>query len=54
MSHAVQCYIQRWKIFFHYWPDRIQVNAKVAVHDQIAKAGQLALTNLRLGTLKLA
>lgn len=53
-GHLVQSLTQRWQILFDDQPDRPEVDAQVAVHDDVAKPGKFAPRDLRLCALDLA
>ena len=53
-GHAVHSPGQRWQVLFDDQPDRPEVNAQLALHDQVAKPGEFAPWNLRLAALDFA
>ena len=53
-GHATHRFGQGRQVLFDDQPDRTEVNAQVAMHDHIAKPGEIAPWDLWLGTLDLA
>ncbi len=52
-GHAVHRLGQRRQVLFNHQPDGPEVNTQVAMHYHVAKPGEFAPRNLRLGALDL-
>ena len=50
-DHAGECRRERWQILVDDQPDCREVDPEVAMHDHVAKDGQLTPRHLRLGSL---
>ena len=49
-DHTGKCRRERWQILIDDEPDCREVDPEIAMHDHVAKAGQLTPRHLRLGS----